>query len=95
MAFHKFRASPETVRIGVFDAEFPPVFHIESGDTVEVQCVSGRASVMPPAGSGLQIPPELAAIMAANPDSRGGHIVTGPIAVAGAMPGDMLEIHVD
>ncbi|MDR3538459.1 MAG: acetamidase/formamidase family protein, partial [Acetobacteraceae bacterium] len=42
-----------------------------------------------------QIPPELAAIMAANPDSRGGHIVTGPIAVAGAMPGDMLEIHVD
>jgi acetamidase/formamidase len=95
MAFHTLRAAPETVRIGVFDAEFPPVFHIESGDTVEIQCVSGRDEVLPPPGSGLTIPPELSAILAANPGSRAGHIVTGPIAVAGAMPGDMLEIRID
>jgi acetamidase/formamidase len=95
MAFHTLRAAPETVRIGVFDAEFPPVFHIESGDTVEVQCVSGREGVMPPPGSPLTVPPELAAIIKANPGSKAGHIVTGPIAVAGAMPGDMLEIRID
>jgi acetamidase/formamidase len=95
MTFHKLLAAPETVRVGVFDAEYPPVFHIESGDTVEVQCVSGREAVLPPPDLGLTIPPALSAIIAANPGSKAGHIVTGPIAVAGAMPGDMLEIRID
>ena len=95
MPTHTLRAAPETVRIGVFDAEFPAIITIESGDTVQVQCVSGREEVLPPSGSSLVIPPELSAIIAANPGSRAGHIVTGPIAVAGAMPGDMLEIRID
>ena len=54
MAQHQLRASPQTVRIGVFDAIFPPVMTIESGDTVVVQCVSGRQDVMPPASAGLR-----------------------------------------
>jgi acetamidase/formamidase len=95
MTTHTLRASPETVRIGVFNALFPPVMTIESGDRVEVQCVSGRESVMPPADAPFTIPPELSAIIAANPGSQAGHIVTGPIAVAGAMPGDTLEIRIE
>ncbi|HEX3992332.1 MAG TPA: acetamidase/formamidase family protein [Acetobacteraceae bacterium] len=95
MTTHTLRASPETVRIGVFNALFPPVMTIESGDRVEVQCVSGRESVMPPADAPFTIPPELSAIMAANPGVQAGHIVTGPIAIAGAMPGDMLEIRIE
>jgi len=95
MTIHSLRAAPETVRIGVFDAEFAPVLTIESGDTVEVQCVSGREEVLPQPGSSLIVPPELTAIIAANPGSRAGHIVTGPIAIAGAMPGDMLEICIE
>ena len=95
MTTHTLHAAPDTVRIGVFDAEFPAIMTIESGDTVEVQCVSGRDEVMPPAGSSMVVPPELAAILAANPGTRAGHIVTGPIAIAGAMPGDMLEIRIE
>jgi acetamidase/formamidase len=95
MTHHTLRAAPDTVRIGVFDAEFPPIMTIESGDTVEVQCVSGRDEVLPPPGSPLIVPPELKAILAANPGTRAGHIVTGPIAVAGAMPGDMLEVRIE
>jgi acetamidase/formamidase len=100
MAFHELRAAPETVRLGVFDAAFPPVLTVESGDQVRVQCVSGRQEVLPPPdysplGSPLAVPPELAAILAASPDYRAGHIVTGPIAIAGAMPGDMLEIRIE
>ncbi len=95
MAFHTLRAAPDTVRLGVFDAAFPAVYHVESGDTVEVQCVSGRDEVLPAADTGLESPPELLAILAANPESKAGHIVTGPIAVAGAMPGDTLEIRID
>jgi acetamidase/formamidase len=95
MTTHNLRASPETVRIGVFNAVFPPVMTIESGDRVEVQCVSGRESVMPPRDAPFTIPPELSAIIAANPGVQAGHIVTGPIAIAGAMPGDMLEIRIE
>jgi acetamidase/formamidase len=95
MTTHTLRASPETVRIGVFNAVFPPVMTIESGDRVEVQCVSGRESVMPPADAPFTIPPELSAIISANPGVQAGHIVTGPIAVAGAMPGDTLEIRIE
>src|SRR3984957_2832966 len=95
MNTHNLRASPETVRIGVFNAMFPPVMTIESGDRVEVQCVSGREPVMPPADSPFTVPPELSAIIKANPGVQAGHIVTGPIAIAGAMPGDTLEIRIE
>jgi acetamidase/formamidase len=95
MNTHNLRASPETVRIGVFNATFPPVMTIESGDRVEVQCVSGREPVMPPPDSPFTIPAELSAIIAANPGVQAGHIVTGPIAIAGAMPGDTLEIRIE
>ena len=95
MSTLSLRASPETVRIGVFDARFPSVMTIQSGDTVEIQCVSGRDEVLPPPGSSLEIPPELAAILHANPGTKAGHIVTGPIAIEGAMPGDMLEIRIE
>ncbi|MDO9711715.1 acetamidase/formamidase family protein [Paracraurococcus lichenis] len=95
MAFHSLPATPETTRIGVFDAGFPPVLRIASGDTVEVECVSGRPSVLPPEGSGLAIPPALKSVVEANREPWLGHIMTGPIAVAGAEPGDTLEVSID
>ncbi|MDB5372719.1 MAG: Acetamidase/Formamidase [Belnapia sp.] len=95
MALHRLAATPDTIRISAFDARFPPVLTIEPGDTVEVECVSGRDEVLPPPGSGMTVPPALAAIIAANPGMVAGHICTGPIAIAGAMPGDMLEVRID
>ncbi len=96
MAHHTLKAAPETVRIGQFNATFPPVLTIASGDTVDVQCVSGRPEILPAPETGLLVPDALRAIIAAQPAIMGpGHIVTGPIAIAGAMPGDMLEIRID
>ena len=95
MATHRLAASPETVRWGMFDAAFPPLLTIRSGDTVVLECVSGAPEVMPPPGSGFRIPPALAAIHASNLPRAGGHILTGPVAVAGAAPGDMLEVRID
>lgn len=95
MTRHTLRATPETVRAGVFCASFPPVLRIASGDTVEMQTVTGRPAVMPPTGSGMTIPPELPAIFAANPGMRSGHILTGPIAIEGAEPGDTLEVRIE
>jgi acetamidase/formamidase len=95
MATHHLSAGPETVRWGMFDAAFPPLITVDSGDTVVLECVSGAPEVMPPPGSGFRVPPALAAIHASNLPRAGGHILTGPVAVAGAMPGDMLEVRID
>lgn len=95
MATHHIAPTPATVRWGSFDASYPPLITVNSGDTVVLECVSGGPEVMPPPGSGLAVPPALAAIHAANLPRMGGHILTGPVGVAGAMPGDMLEVHID
>jgi acetamidase/formamidase len=95
MALHRVAATPQTVRWGIFDAAIPPVATVASGDTVVLECVSGGPDVMPPAGSGLVVPPALAAIHAANLPRAPGHIITGPVAVEGAMPGDMLEVRIE
>jgi acetamidase/formamidase len=95
MTAHTLRALPETTRIGVFNAAFPPVLTIAPGDTVEVECISGRPSVLPSEGSGFTVPPALQAVIAANREPWLGHIMTGPIAIAGAEPGDTLEVRID
>ena len=95
MAVHTLAASPETVRWGIFDATFPPLLTIASGDTVTLECLSGTPEMLPPAALGYIIPPALHAIHTANPPRMAGHILTGPVAIAGAEPGDTLEVHVD
>ncbi|MDQ2804862.1 MAG: acetamidase/formamidase family protein [Pseudomonadota bacterium] len=95
MQTHHLSPTPRTVRWGTFDASYPPVATIESGDTIVVECVSGGPEVMPPPDSELAVPPALAAIHAAKLPRVGGHILTGPIAITGSEPGDMLEIRVD
>jgi acetamidase/formamidase len=94
MATHRVPAAPETVRWGTFDAATPPVLTVNSGDRVVLECVSGSPDTLPAAGSGLAVPAALTAIHAKVP--RGpGHILTGPVAVAGAEPGDMLEVKIE
>jgi acetamidase/formamidase len=95
MATHRLSPTASTVRWGTFDAAYPPLITINSGDTVVLECVSGGPEAMPPPGSGMSIPPALAAIHAANLPRVGGHILTGPVAVAGAQPGDMLEVRIE
>src|SRR5258708_12783937 len=71
-----------------------PVISVASGDTVTVECVSGPPEMLPE-GSGFHVPPELHAIHARlTPAFGGGHILTGPIALEGAEPGDTLEVRI-
>jgi len=95
MAIHSVAATPETITWGIFDAAVPPVLTVESGDTVVLECVSGAPDVLPDAKSGFTVPPALLAIHASNPPRLGPHILTGPVAIAGAEPGDMLEVRID
>ena len=85
-------ASVETCHWGYFDATLPPALTVSSGQRFTEATVSGGAAVLPPAG--FHVPPELLDIHARLPMPIPGHILTGPVAVEGAMPGDVLEVRV-
>ena len=95
MAQHHIPATPETIRWGTFSADYAPILTVDSGDTVTLECVSGAPDVLPPERLGFTIPPALAAIHASNPPRLGPHILTGPVAIRGAEPGDTLEVKVE
>lgn len=85
-------AGPDSCHWGFFDAALPPVTTISSGDEVTINTVSGGPHVLP--GAGFHVPPELHRIHAAGPPAMPGHILTGPVAVAGAVPGDVLQVDI-
>ncbi len=95
MAHHRLASAPDTVRFGMFDAAFDPVLTVNPGDSVTFECVSGGTEVMPAPGSPYAIPAALQAIHDSNPARIGPHILTGPVAIAGAEPGDMLEVRIE
>ena len=95
MPAHHIAAAPETVRWGIFDAAFPPVLTVQPGETVVLECLSGTPDMLPPGDRGFTVHPALHALHAANPPRMAGHVLTGPVAIAGAEPGDTLEVRID
>ena len=75
-----------------------PVLTVQSGDVVEIQTVSGNPQTLERAGLAAdQIQKELREIYAGIPQSKrgpGGHLLTGPVAIEGAQPGDVLEVRI-
>ncbi|HEU5294383.1 MAG TPA: acetamidase/formamidase family protein [Burkholderiaceae bacterium] len=92
MTHHHLAASVETVHWGWFASTLKPVLTIDSGDRVTVETVSGGPANLP--GAGFHVPPELLRIHERSERRLPGHILTGPIAVRGARPGDALEIRI-
>lgn len=90
---HTLHASPETVHWGHFDAKLKPVLTIDSGDRVTLESVSGGSDELP-TDPQYQILPEHRAIHAKHQPKMGPHILTGPIAINGAEPGDLLEVRI-
>ena len=91
--------TPGTVAWGNYDAAAKPVLTVHSGDTVVVHTLLTNN----PAGlerNGVppdQVEASLRDVYANVPASArgpGGHILTGPIAIEGAEPGDTLEIRI-
>jgi len=99
-ADYKLTASPSTVVWGNYWAGAKPVLTIKSGDTVEVLTMS-TSSPQALKGVGVKdedIQPEWKAIYANQPAREdrgpGGHVLTGPIFIEGAEPGDVLEVRI-
>lgn len=85
--------SPTTVHWGYFDAALKPVASIDPGETITINSVSGAAEQCPDR-VGMTVRPELVAIQQAVKPDLGPHILTGPVAVRGAMPGDALRVEI-
>ncbi len=86
-------ANPDTVYWGFIDRDHPPVVEVSSGTTIAVEAITHHAGDAPD----LLMDERIHAIWASiDPADRGPgvHIMTGPIAVAGARPGDTLAVRV-
>jgi acetamidase/formamidase len=91
---HTLLADAKTVHRGVFDATIAPVLTIKPGDTVEVTTLSGGSEDLPDSRSGFAVSAEHKNVLADVAPGEGPHIMTGPIEVTGAMPGDELIVEV-
>ena len=91
MAHHHLPSTPETVAWGYWDAARKPVLHIASGDTVTLDSLSGEPDDLP---SHMALLPEHREVLAKTPRGSGPHLLTGPIHIEGAEPGDVLEVRI-
>ncbi|GAB3415350.1 acetamidase/formamidase family protein [Massilia agilis] len=91
-------ATPSTVAWGYYSGLAKPALTVHSGDTVRMQTLSTCGSPERMIERGVkpeQIPPYTAAIYKEVTDKGpGGHILTGPVAIAEAEPGDVLEVQI-
>ncbi|HZS47032.1 MAG TPA: acetamidase/formamidase family protein [Blastocatellia bacterium] len=91
------KATPKTVAWGHYDAKTPPVLTIKSGDTVAIDTLlTNSPTRLEQAGVAPdQVEQSLRDIYKEVTDKGpGGHILTGPIYVDGAQPGDVLEVRI-
>jgi acetamidase/formamidase len=93
-AHHKLMADVGTVHRGVFGANIPPVLRVASGDTVEITTLSGAVDDLPASNAGFTVSSEHENVLARVAPGEGPHIMTGPIEVAGAAPGDELVVEI-
>jgi acetamidase/formamidase len=92
---YRLPATPKTVVVGAYTAGVPPAIKIKSGDTVVIETVSGIAKRLADGGA-KDVPQALYDINEqVTEKGPGGHILTGPVYIEGAEPGDVLEIHIE
>ena len=88
---HELPAAPQNIHWGYHDAALPPVLRVASGDTVHLTSwAAADANALPPDRSLVQ-PGHLEALRMCEPGPAT-HMLTGPVHVEGAEPGDVLQI---
>ncbi len=88
---HQLDASAQTAHWGYFDPALAPVLRVSSGDLIQAQAVTHHAGDDPE----LMMDDDIHALFRDIPESDrnpGVHIMTGPIHIENAKPGDMLEV---
>ncbi|MEL6891192.1 MAG: acetamidase/formamidase family protein [Actinomycetota bacterium] len=89
----RLTATPDTCFWGHLDADIEPVLRVEPGTEVTIEAITHHAGDAPD----LMMDDGIEAIWNGIPEAErapGVHVMTGPISVAGAMPGDTLRVEV-
>jgi acetamidase/formamidase len=92
MAIHHIKASSETVQRGIISPLVEPILTIASGDTVIFDTWSMWDNS---AGRDLTLEKALSLRDRFRTENRGPHMLTGPIAVETAEPGDILKVEIE
>ncbi len=92
-AYHNVSATPETCFWGYIDRDVPAVLEVDPGDIIEIEAVTHHAGDAPDLlmDDGIRALWEGIAEVDRGP---GVHVLTGPIAVRGARPGDTLVVRI-
>ncbi len=96
-AHYELKATPKTVVWGNYAASNPPVLRVKSGDTVTIETIAtGSPARFGAAGvAAKDIPRNMRAIFdQVKERGPGGHVLTGPVYIDGAEPGDTLEVRI-
>ena len=101
------RATPENLSWGWFPVDKEPVITVRPGDVVEMHTLTGIGADGPSEPvknlgeigiAASEVPEELVAfwkIRQSRPrEGRNGHLITGPVYIEGAEPGDVLEVEI-
>jgi len=94
---HRLEATPTTVSYGHYWADMKPALTINSGDIIDVDTMlTNTPDRLEKSGvPASEIQASLRAIVEQVKDrGPGGHILTGPVFVTGAEPGDALEVKI-
>ena len=87
-------ASAATVHWGYLEAALAPAAAIDSGEVVTISTVSGLPEALPPPPA--VVPAALREIHGAKTRRMlPGHMCTGPVAVRGAKPGQVLQVDIE
>jgi acetamidase/formamidase len=90
------RVTPSTVQWGYFAADARPVLTVKPGELVTIDTIVGIPDMLEELGAEVDDPIREMKEMYAKVKDRGPgpHFLTGPVAIEGAMPGDVLEIEI-
>jgi acetamidase/formamidase len=96
---HRLEATPGTVAVGYYWSEAKPVLRIASGDIVDVDTLltnnpNGLARAGVPDDKIQTSLKSITTDVTGDRRGPGGHILTGPVYVEGAEPGDALEVKI-
>lgn len=89
---HSLEVSPETVHWGYFDATLKPALRVKPGESVRIETFSYPRGEDFPELLNPRLAKLLPKLEFVGP---GPHLLTGPIYVEGAEPGDVLAVHID
>jgi acetamidase/formamidase len=96
---HRLEATPSTVAYGYYWSEAPPVLRIASGDVIDVDTLltntpEGLSKAGVPDDRIQTSLKEIVSQVTGDRRGPGGHILTGPVYVEGAEPGNVLEVRI-